>query len=55
MNDFYEAIEQFSKDKNIDVIIIMPKSHSFIDSIFSSSHTKKLAFHSSVPILAAHQ
>jgi nucleotide-binding universal stress UspA family protein len=55
MNDFYEAIEQFAKDKNIDMIIIIPKNHSFINSIFSASHTKKLAFHSSVPILAAHE
>ncbi len=55
MNDFYEAIEQFSKDRNIDLIIIIPKNHSFFNSLFSSSHTKKLAFNSSVPLLAAHQ
>ncbi|MEP7376609.1 MAG: universal stress protein [Chitinophagaceae bacterium] len=55
MNDFYEAIEQFSKDKNIDLIIVIPKNHSFINNIISGSHTKKLAFRSSVPILAAHQ
>ncbi len=55
MNDFFEAIQQFSKDKNIDLIIVIPKNHSFMNSLFSSSHTKKLAFHSTVPILAAHQ
>ena len=55
MNDFYEAIEQFTVDKNIDLLVVIPKNHSFINSIFSSSHTKKLAFRSSVPILAAHQ
>lgn len=55
MNDFYEAIEQFSKDKNIDLLIIIPKNHSFINSLFSRSHTKKLAFSSSVPLLAVHQ
>lgn len=55
MNDFYEAIEQFSKDKNIDLIIVIPKNHTFINNLFSTSHTKKLAFKSSVPILAAHQ
>lgn len=55
MNDFYEAIEQFSKDRSIDLIIIIPKNHSFFNSLFSSSHTKKLAFNSSVPLLAAHQ
>ncbi len=55
MNDFHEAVEQFSKDKNIDMIVIIPKIHSFINSLFSTSHTKKLAFNSTVPILAAHQ
>ena len=55
MNDFYDAIEQFSKDREIDLLIIIPKNHSFINRMFSASHTKKLAFHSSVPILAAHE
>ncbi|MET0635419.1 MAG: universal stress protein [Chitinophagaceae bacterium] len=54
MNDFYDAIEQFSRDKQIDLIIIIPKNHSFINNLFSSSHTKKLAFNTSVPLLAAH-
>lgn len=55
MNDFYEAIEQFAKDRNIDLITIIPKNHSFINNLFSSSHTKKLAFNTTVPLLAAHQ
>jgi nucleotide-binding universal stress UspA family protein len=55
MNDFYEAVEQFAKDHDIDLIIIIPKNHSFINSLFSASHTKKLAFHTSVPLLAAHE
>jgi nucleotide-binding universal stress UspA family protein len=55
MNDFYDAVEQFSKDQNIDLLIVIPKNHSFINRMFSASHTKKLAFHSSVPILAAHE
>jgi nucleotide-binding universal stress UspA family protein len=55
MSDFHEAIEQFSKDRHIDLIVIIPKNHSFINNLFSSSHTKKLAFNTSVPLLAAHQ
>ncbi len=54
INDFYEAIEQFSKDRNIDLLIIIPKNHSFINSLFSASHTKKLAFSTTVPLLAVH-
>jgi nucleotide-binding universal stress UspA family protein len=55
MNDFQDAIEQFTRDRNIDLIIIIPKNHSFINSIFSRSNTKKLAFQTSVPLLAAHE
>ncbi|MGC4034594.1 MAG: universal stress protein [Chitinophagaceae bacterium] len=55
MNDFFEAIEQFAKDRNIDIIVIIPKNHTFMNSVFSARHTKKLAYHTSVPLLAAHQ
>jgi len=55
MNDFYEAIEQFARDRNIDLIIIIPKNHTFFNNLFSSSHTRKLAYNSTVPLLAAHQ
>ena len=55
MNDFYEAIDQFTKDRNIDLLIVIPKNHSFINRMFTASRTKKLAFQSSVPILAAHE
>lgn len=55
MSDFFDAIDQFSKDRNIDLIIIIPKNHSFLNNLFSTSHTKKLAYNSSVPLLAAHQ
>jgi len=55
MNDFFEAITQFATDRNIDLIVIIPKNHSFVNSVFSARHTKKLAFHSPVPLLAAHE
>jgi len=55
INDFYEGIEQFSKDKNIDLLVIIPKNHTLMNSLFTSSHTKKLAFNTSVPLLAVHQ
>jgi len=55
MNDFHEAIEQFVIDKGIELIITVPRFHSGITSIFKSSATKKLVFHSSVPVLAAHE
>lgn len=55
MFDFIDAISQFSIDKNIDIIITVKRNHSFISSLFKTSHTKKLAFHSNVPIVAIHE
>jgi nucleotide-binding universal stress UspA family protein len=53
--DFLEAISQYAQDKNIDLIIIIPKTDSFLGGIFKTSHTKKLAYHSHIPIVAIHE
>lgn len=55
MNDFYTAVDSFITDYNIDVMITIPKHQSNSTSLFKSSHTKKLAYHSHIPILAAHE
>jgi nucleotide-binding universal stress UspA family protein len=53
--DFFDAISQFVDDRNIDLILIVPKDRSFVPSLFKTSHTKKLAYHSHVPIVAIHE
>lgn len=55
MNDFFEAMDNFVKDYKIDMIITIPKHQSNATSIFKSTHTKRLAYHSHIPILAAHE
>ena len=55
MNDIHEAINQFVFDKNIDLIVTVPRYHSFMSTIFKETHTKRLVYQSSVPILAAHE
>ncbi len=53
--DVDEAINQFAHDKNIDLIITIPRDHSLIEKMFKGSYTKKLAYHSTVPVLAVHE
>lgn len=53
--DFQEAISQFSIDRAIDAIIIVPKRNSFLSGLFKTSHTKRLAYHSHIPIVAIHE
>jgi len=54
MFDFMEAINQFVADKEIDMIITIPRKHSFLSNVFKTTHTTKLAYHSHVPIVAIH-
>src|SRR5436190_6813688 len=44
--DVDDAINQFAHDKNIDLIITIHKEHSMVHKLFSTSHTKKLAYQS---------
>lgn len=53
--DLHETAQTFVNDKNIDILITIPRNHSFFDSIFKTSNTKKLVYESAIPILAAHE
>lgn len=52
--DFIDAINQFVTDKEIDMIITIPKHHRFLTNLFKTTHTSRLAYHSHVPIVAIH-
>lgn len=52
--DFTTAIARFSREYNADIIITVPRKHSFLKNLFTESHTKKLAYQSHLPILAIH-
>jgi hypothetical protein len=53
--DFLDAINQFVSDKKIDVLLTVPRNHSFLGGLFRTSYTKKLAYHSVVPLVAIHE
>jgi nucleotide-binding universal stress UspA family protein len=55
LSDFFDAIDNFVKDYDIDLLITVPKHQSNSTSIFKTTHTKRLAYHSHIPILAAHE
>lgn len=50
--DFLEGISSFVETRDMDAIITVPRKHSFLSQLFVTSHTKKLAYHSTVPIIA---
>ena len=53
--DVDEAIHQFAHDKKVDFIIVIHKEHSLLSKLFVKSHTKRLAYHSSVPVMALNE
>ncbi|HEX5668749.1 MAG TPA: universal stress protein [Chitinophagaceae bacterium] len=53
--DFAEAIHQFAIDRKADLIITAPKKHGFLEKIFTTSHTEKLAYHTHIPLLAVQE
>lgn len=55
MNDFHDAIDNFVRDYHIDLLVTIPRHHSNSRSLFKSTHTRKLAYHSHIPLLAAHE
>lgn len=52
--DFEEGIDTYVNDMKINMIITIPRKHSFLAKIFKTSHTRELAFHTNVPLLAVH-
>jgi nucleotide-binding universal stress UspA family protein len=50
---FTDDIIDFVSENSVDIITIFPKHHGLIETLFNS-HTKKLAFHSQVPLLVLH-
>ena len=54
-SDVQETLVQFTHDKNIDLLITIPRHRSMFTGMFKSSTTKKLAYESAIPILAAHE
>lgn len=52
--DFLDGIGRVVENNNVDAIITVPRRHNFLSQLFKTSHTKKLAYHSNLPIIAIH-
>ncbi len=50
-----EGINAFAETHGVDLIITIPKKHKLLDGLFQKSHTRELAFHSHIPIVAIHE
>ena len=52
--DITEGINNFVDKHNIDMLVMLPKKHSVFSRLFQESNTKKMAFHTHIPLLTIH-
>ena len=51
--DVEAGLENYAQNNNIDLIALIPRKHKFLDNLSQNKRiSKKLAFHSKVPLLA---
>lgn len=48
---FSQAVNDFAKEYAIEMVFAFPARHQFLGMQFTGSHTKKLVFHSQVPVM----
>ena len=53
--DLPETMNMFVSDHDVDMIITLPKDHSWFSTLLGHSNTKKMGYQSTVPVLAIHQ
>jgi nucleotide-binding universal stress UspA family protein len=53
--DVAESITSFAEHNNLDLVMIIPKKHRFIDSLFHKSQSKELITHAHIPIVSIHE
>lgn len=53
--EYVDGVNDFADSHKVNMIISIPKRHSFFEKLFIRSSTKKLAFHSHLPLLVVHK
>ena len=54
-NDIHSAIDQYVEVSKADVLAMFTHELSFFEKVFDRSMTRKMAFHSRIPLLAFRQ
>jgi nucleotide-binding universal stress UspA family protein len=49
-----EGISEFAEKNNLDLVILFPKKHSLLESLFEKSHTRDLIHQTRIPLMCVH-
>jgi nucleotide-binding universal stress UspA family protein len=52
--DVVEGLVEFEDSYQMDMLIMIPKKHNFLNQLFHTSKTQKMVLHSHIPILVMH-
>lgn len=53
--DTIKGLNRLVTLKKADMMVIIPRKHNFLDKIIHESNTKKMAFHTKLPLLVLHE
>ncbi len=53
--DITNGVNDFISKKKIDMVVMIPRKHKIFETIFNEPHAKRMAFHTSVPLLTLHE
>ncbi|MBL0132626.1 MAG: universal stress protein [Chitinophagaceae bacterium] len=53
--DVVEGINEFADSNNLDLLMVVPKKHKLLESIFHKSSSAGLITHSHIPVLSIHE
>jgi hypothetical protein len=46
-----ETLLNYAMEKNLDLLIVVPKKHNWVDLLIKHQHTKNIALHAAVPVM----
>jgi len=52
--DIDQGILDFAEHNHIDLLVILPKRHRFLDALVQRSHTRYFVLHNHIPLMALH-
>ena len=53
--DMADGVNEFADDHNCDWLVMIPRNHNGLGGLFHKSNTKKMAFHTHIPLLSIHE
>jgi len=53
--DVVDGINEYVINEQMDMVVMIPRKHSGLETLFHEPNTKRMAFHTHVPVLALHE